>query len=198
MNVASLIAKRKLKVTGIIHVGGHYAEEDQLYLRAGVDKRMYFEPVYENFAELKKRVQPGAILHNVALGSENKTGEMFIESANQGESCSLLEPLEHLKQYPNITFDSRQIVDVCRLDSFETTGFNFLVLDVQGYELEVLKGAIHALDHIDYVLSEVNFVEMYRGCVLFAELSEWLAVRGLKFKQKEMCTENWGEAFYSR
>jgi FkbM family methyltransferase len=54
----------------------------------------------------------------------------------------------------------------------------FLKIDVQGYELEVLRGAAEMLAHVEVVLTEVNYIEIYRGVPLAAEVIGWLAARG--------------------
>jgi FkbM family methyltransferase len=55
---------------------------------------------------------------------------------------------------------------------------DFLKIDVQGYELEVLKGAERVLARIEVVFTEVNHLEVYAGVPLAAELIGWLAERG--------------------
>lgn len=195
MNFASLNVKHNLRVTGIIHVGAHYGEEDQMYIRAGVERRMYFEPIAANFAELERRVS-GASLYRFAIGATRGTAEMYVETANQGESCSLLAPDHHLVQYPHITFEEREWVVVKRLDDFDTREFNFLVVDVQGAEADVFLGAQDTLGHIDYILTEVNKVPMYAGCALFDEISVALQCYGFYLADIEWCTETWGNAFF--
>ncbi len=53
-----------------------------------------------------------------------------------------------------------------------------LKLDVQGYELEALKGCEDLLDSFSYVYAEGSFVELYEGQVLAGDLVAWLRERG--------------------
>jgi len=53
-----------------------------------------------------------------------------------------------------------------------------LKLDVQGFELEALKGCEALLTRFGHVYVEVSFFPLYEGQVLAAELIEWLAARG--------------------
>jgi hypothetical protein len=55
-----------------------------------------------------------------------------------------------------------------------------LKLDVQGYELEALKGCDDLLNRFSYVYAEGSFVELYRGQVLADDLIAWLRRRGFK------------------
>ncbi len=56
---------------------------------------------------------------------------------------------------------------------------SLLKLDVQGYELNVLKGAETTLQHVDAVLAEVNLLDIHAGAPLLAELVVWLQAHGL-------------------
>ena len=70
------------------------------------------------------------------------------------------------------------------------TGFgrpDFLKLDVQGYELEVLKGAPNALAAAEVVLLEVNLIPINRGAPLLAETVAFMAARG--FRVYDICSE---------
>ena len=58
--------------------------------------------------------------------------------------------------------------------------FNFINIDVQGYELEVLKGARNTIESIDLILSEINKEEMYKGCAKVEDIDEFLAELGFQ------------------
>lgn len=64
------------------------------------------------------------------------------------------------------------------LDSLATEGAfpsaDFLKLDVQGYELEVLKGAARILEQAEVVLLETSLVPINSGCPSFAEVVAFL------------------------
>ena len=69
-------------------------------------------------------------------------------------------------------------------------------MDVQGYELEVLKGATESLKHIDYLMCEVNRAEVYEECCMIDELDSFLS--NYNFKRVETTWDGitWGDAFY--
>ena len=80
------------------------------------------------------------------------------------------------------TGESRTIlVDVRRLDDLVQAGELkppvLLKLDVQGYEMEVLKGCGELLDDLAYVYAEGSFVELYEGQTLADDLICWLRQR---------------------
>lgn len=217
MNFIDEIGKRSIKPVGLIHVGAHTCLEFRDYLAMSLDSVMLFEPLEDVFQGLRDNVNaslrdclngrfPNTILVNKALGSEVSRKEMWVEDTNPfgaGMSSSLLEPKLHTEQYPDIVFDKRRQVDVSTLDE-ELMGsrllYNILNIDVQGYELEVLKGASEALKNIEIIFIEVNAREMYKGCVLVGELDRFLEKHG--FKREETVwqyhngQETWGDAIY--
>ena len=73
---------------------------------------------------------------------------------------------------------------VVRATPFERA--DFLKLDVQGYELEVLKGADHVLRSVEAVMMEVNLIAVYEGAPLADEAVAFMAARG--FRVYDVCT----------
>jgi hypothetical protein len=66
-----------------------------------------------------------------------------------------------------------------RLDDIpEVTNIDLLKIDVQGGELGVIKGAERHLKNAVMVLTEVEFVEMYSGQPLFADIDAELRRQG--------------------
>ena len=190
--------KYNMDIKGIIHIGGHHGQEFKTYEENNISNVVFFEPVPTTFKILEQNVGNKAILHNVALGNENKKIEMFIETANQGQSSSILEPGIHTRQYPHITFDSKLEVDMVRLDGFLTDPdkYNFINIDVQGYELEVMRGAIKTLENIDYIMSEVNRDEVYINCSKVDELDKFLAEFHFVRVETTWDGMTWGDALY--
>jgi FkbM family methyltransferase len=189
-----------IKIQGVIHVGGHYGQEIEMYQKCGISEGHFFEPQLKPFEVLTTKCNNfGYKCYNVALGSTEQILEMHIEESNEGQSSSLLEPVLHLKEYPNITFNKKIQVPVKTLDSFNIQGCNFLNVDVQGYELEVLKGAVKTLSCFDLICLEVNRAELYKGCPLIEDLI--LFLKNMFILQKVVWYEgyrDWGEAVFTK
>ena len=189
-------------VTGVIHVGAHSGQEYEDYiLNFGHIKTHWFEPSSKSFSKLKSRISGagGVKLYNFALGKEFGKIQMWEDEGNDGKSSSLLEPKEHLNEWEHIKFKRGEFVEVRTLDSFLITDSNVLVLDVQGYELEVLKGAKKTIEsRINHIFLEINQKEMYSNCPTVSEISNFL--EELRFEQKEIWwTENsWGDGYWRR
>lgn len=187
-----------MNITGIIHVGAHYGEEIPEYISNGISDIIVFEPLSECFDVLsQKSLNLNANIegHQVALGSYKGTALMHL-SDNQQQSSSILKPKVHLTHHPHVKFQGNEEVEVNLLDNFDTKKYNFLNMDVQGYELEVLKGSIETLKHIDYVYCEVNRDEVYEGNAYVEEIDDFLFNYEMKRVETSWIGEIWGDALY--
>lgn len=203
IRLQDLIAKHNIKITGIIHAGAHHGQEYDDYKASGVEKIIFIEPCYPAFKVLKEKFlnTNGVILVHSALGAYNGEAEMNVEVANTGQSNSILKPKKHLEQFPSITFPLTEMVKMQRLDDLMATVqddhvYNFLNMDVQGYELQILKGAGRILDTIKYVYTEVNTDEIYENCARMEEIDQFL--KDFDRVETNMAGGNWGDAFYIR
>ena len=64
---------------------------------------------------------------------------------------------------------------------------DFLKLDVQGYELEILKGATTLLKHTEFVLMETSFIPINKGCPLILEVMTFMNSMG--FRILDFCSQ---------
>lgn len=178
----------------MIHVGGYDGNEEHWY-RQWAARSVWFEPLPQLCAGLKAA---GLDAHQFALGSAPGVAKFHLSASLQ--CCSLLEPTGHLEQYPHFPFDGTIDVEVRTLDSFGLTGFDTLVIDVQGYELEVLRGAERTLRDIRIVYCEVAIFELYRGGALFHEIHRHLSPEfeflGIDFM--DGIGKGWGDALFVR
>ena len=190
--------KYNMNITGIVHVGGHHGEEIEDYINEGIQNIIIFEPLLNNFQILQKKCEKlnaDIVGHQIALGSEKKIVEMYV-SSNDALSSSILKPKIHLTQYTDILFDEKETVEVNLLDNYETDNCNFLNMDVQGYELEVLKGGIKTLENIDYVYCEVNRDEVYENNAYIEDIDKFLSDLNFERVVVEWTGETWGDALY--
>lgn len=192
------------KIKNVIHVGAHYGEEVPFYKENGSDC-ILFEPHPDSYSLLENKFSDdeSVILVNKALGSKEETKTLNIETANEGQSSSMLKPDMHLKYYPHIVFEDTKVVDQITLDSYmrgidNREEYNFINIDVQGYELEVFKGADQTLNHVDYIMSEVNWESLYEDCVMMEDLDKFLENYGFRKIYLVKTPYGWGDAFYEK
>lgn len=180
-----------LKIKGVIHIGGHTGEEIPFYLDRGW-RVAIFEPYKETFDQIVE--SEFVKKYNVALGPKKDMVKLNI--ASNYASSSILKPKLHLYEHPHVNFNSVIEVPQETLDSYSFYEYNMLNIDVQGYELEVLRGSVETFKHIDCIYIEVNDRELYENCVLLKELDYWLSKHNFYRTITEMTRHGWGDAIY--
>lgn len=193
-----LIEKYKLNITGIIFIGANRGQYVNYFLDI-TDKLVCFEPVKENFEHLKNYASEKVKIFNCGLGDENKTLPIFV-SSNEGQSCSFLRPKDHLLDYPHVKFTHTEDCEMKKLTNFqkEINGCNYIDIDVQGFEFEVLIGAGALLEKIDYIYMEVNRSETYENNKQVEKIDEYLKNYNLVRVQTHWEARTWGDALYVR
>ena len=142
-----------------------------------------FEPLSMHSAEFRKMAAawPDDMhLHTCALGATEGTATMHIMDyadassllpvTVEGQSEFKIKPVA-MQQVPLVPLDTLVLRDKLPLP-------DLLKLDVQGYELEVLRGSETCLRHARAVLCEVSFRAFYARQPLFPELLSFLTQRG--------------------
>lgn len=200
LNLKQLYEKYNMNITGIIHIGAHFGEEQEVYEKLNIGKIAYFEPVAKTFKKLNEKIGDNAVLFNYALGNDNKEIEMYVEEADAYGCSSILKPTDN---YKNVKFNYGEIVNMKRLDdiNFDFDDYNFMNIDVQGYELEVLKGSVKTLEHINYIMCEINRLTSekqleYVNCVLITELSDFLFKYGFELVEQNWAGISWGDGLF--
>lgn len=191
----------KIPLKGVFHVGAHYGQEIDIYEKLGIKDVIMFEPSKKNFEVLEQRVGSKATLVNLGLGSKHEFLDLNIEENNQGMSNSVLAPKLHKDQYPHIKFNSTEKIEVTTLDKWVSDSqssktHNILVMDVQGYEFEVLLGSQKTLQQIDLIICEVNRAELYKDCAFVVEIDVFLSYHGFTRVLTNWEGNTWGDAVY--
>ncbi len=142
-----------------------------------------FEPLAQHFEKFRAWTAPwpGDVrLHACALGPEERTATMHVMDFSDASSLLALNA-EGATEF-KIHEAASQSVPVVPLDQLVEREMlarpDLLKLDVQGYELEVLRGASACLRHARAVICEVSFREYYAGQPLFAEVVGFMREHG--------------------
>jgi FkbM family methyltransferase len=148
-----------------------------LYPRAAV---YAYEPLPRLARKLAKRfaAEPRVAVRPVALGSAPAVLTLnVLESAT---CSSLLPPSGILEKHADKPMGLAQAVDVAvaRLDAELATAPDVVKLDLQGFELEALKGLGELIAGVKAVLCEVSFIPMYQGQPLGPEVIAWMEGKG--------------------
>lgn len=199
----SLKKKYNMNITGVIHVGGHHGQELDEYLKDKDIKYItFFEADPDNFKILKNKIDNLQTNKEIfcihkGIGPFKCEMEMYRETENLGQSNSVLKPKLHTLQYPGIVFNNKIKIQIEPLDKYECSEvFNFLQIDVQGFELEVLRGSRKTLKNINWIMTEVNRDEMYENCCRVEELDEFLSKFSFRRTETNWIGGTWGDALY--
>jgi FkbM family methyltransferase len=193
MNLETLIETHRLKISGVIHMGGNTGEEIDIYHRCGIKRLIMFESL-EGII-INKDLIPVSEAYSCALGNMHGEADLYLSQPTT-ISSSIKKPKLHLKYYPGIRFPQIRKVPVRRLDEFNTYGCNFLKMDVNGYEMEVFEGAENTLNWIDYIYTKVYYEELYEGCPNLNDIDNYL--RSYERVETSYTKYGWGEALYLR
>jgi FkbM family methyltransferase len=160
---------------------GQYAEN----LRAcGYQGRIVsFEPLASAYSELERRAAavPQWATHRIALGDKAGTATFHVAGNSSSSSLLAMAP-RHVTSAPESAYVAEEQVEICTLDQVaselaEPGERIWLKLDVQGYELAVLRGADQILDQVDVVETELSLVELYEGQALLEDVMAHLTER---------------------
>lgn len=168
----------------LVDIGAHVGAWTHAALVVAPDRTVVaIEPSPDNSALLSSRfaADPRVLIHQCAITSTDDVSVGFhTYSSSDFNSIRPLAP-EIRDCYPDVT--EMAIVDVpaSTLDHLlRDDAIVLLKLDVQGGELEVLRGATESLARCLAVLIELNFVSHYDGDALFTELHFELKRRGFE------------------
>ncbi|MBX3390089.1 MAG: FkbM family methyltransferase [Phycisphaeraceae bacterium] len=140
-----------------------------------------FEPISTECEKLNQSASPGQRFLPYCI-ADGTVRTFYV--TNTGFTSSLYEPnTELLNAFNNLGELTRvqgtEQLQTKRLDDVsEVSDVHFLKLDVQGAELDVLKGAERTLKSVMLVYCEVEFLDMYKGQPLFGEIDSFLRTQG--------------------
>jgi len=187
------------QINGVIHVGAHLGQEVTLYNEYGINKIYLFEPQKKIFEKLNKNMKKHkhVCCYNFALGSENKLSTLNLSNSNFGLSSSILSPQLHLKVQPKIEFTETENIIIKRFDNLDILPLNFLTIDVQGFELEVLKGFGDLITDVEFIFTEINTKSLYKDNALVKDIDRYLSQFNFERIYTNIdCFKFYGDAFY--
>lgn len=178
---------KTLDVDGVLDVGANRGQFSLACIIALPSVPILaFEPIPHE-AELFCRIhqRSSVVLKRCALGDKNSTSTLHV--SKRADSSSLLPIGERqIAVYPETSEAGTIEVDVRVLDSFlpQVLGRNrqLLKIDVQGFELNVLRGGVEMLKLCQYVYAECSEVTLYEGQSLRPDVTAFLDEHGFSEK----------------
>jgi FkbM family methyltransferase len=204
---------------GALSIGGDQDPWLQL-VESGCAKVIGFEPIAEECERLNTSDQSsGSIKYLPYAIGDGK--EHTLNITNVPMTSSIFKPdsetldlFQHLGDLTQVV--KEEVISTKRLDDIAELGhIDFIKMDIQGAELMALEHAVETIKHTSVIQCEVEFVELYEGQPLFADVDTFLRSQGfcfLKFRYtmgrafkplamsanpyQSMCQTLWGDAVY--
>lgn len=201
LNYPAIFQRFGIPVVGVLHLGGFVGAEDATYRSMGFTDRLFVEAQPDTFEILRRQLADGgARCENTAICDRKGTAEFHV--LENGQSSSLLPPLEHLKIYPTIrqtrtiTVPTTTIDDLVAQEEYRDMRFNFINIDLQGAEMMAFRGGARTLQHIDAINAEICFDQLYDGTPHVRDVDAFLGAYGFTRVDTVSAHRTWGDGFY--
>ena len=161
-----------------LDVGGNIGNYSELILHETSSKVIMFEPLNFVMDEARNRLQKfenRVEFINKGVGAISEQKEINF-NPNSTEHASFAKSVNQIDYLAN---ESKALIDVVSLDDFcsnnNITHIDFIKIDTEGFELEVLKGAKKVISDIKpkYIQVENNWHQLFMGSSIF-QISELL------------------------
>jgi FkbM family methyltransferase len=183
----------------ILHIGAHECEEATDYANGGFNDVIWIEG---NPSIVKKMKDKYNIYEAIISDSDGSIVDFII--TNNGQSSSILELEEHLREHPHIHEVARIPLKTITVDTLlknnniAPENIRFVNIDIQGAELLALRGMQSVLIHAKYIYLEINEKYLYRNCALIGDIDSFLLAWGFKRVETKMTEHGWGDALYQK
>jgi FkbM family methyltransferase len=179
-------------IKGIIHVGANVGQERTTYAKHDLNV-VWIEPIPEVFERLKANLREFPKQRACNYVATDKDGELVTlhVASNDGGSSSILPLERHQEMWPDVVYDrdiilkSITLASLVEQENIDMRQYDALLMDTQGSELLVLKGAVPLLSRFRYVKTEVADFASYQGCCLVGEMNAFLSQHGFSQYHKQ-------------
>lgn len=171
----------------VVDIGAYHGEWTKL-----------FKDIYPttNILMIEGQDEKETILRESCTYHENKVFlEMALLGATDDETVRFIEMETGSSVFEEASPHKRQYVEkkLKTLDSVlkkypRFTKIDFLKLDVQGYELNVLNGASKALGRTEFVLMETSLIPINQGCPIFSDVILFMTEHD--FRLLDFCSQS--------
>lgn len=173
-----------LPLATVVDVGANVGQFSLLVRALHPDAQIVaFEPLPDAAERYRQVFQNDTktVLHEAAISPERGTATMHISAS--ADSSSLLPISDRQSElFPGTEEVGTTDVEVGPLDAFVTPDQvgapAMLKIDVQGFELEVLRGSAALLPAFSYVYVEASFEALYEDQALFDDVAAFLKQQG--------------------
>lgn len=173
-------------VKGVIHIGANYGQERELYAGHGL-RVLWVECLEDVFDKLRENLRgyPRQKAARALLTDKEGQEYFFNVSDNEGAaSSSIFDFADHKRLWPEVRMTktvqlrSATLPALLAQEGIAGSEFDALVMDTQGSELLILKGAEQMLGSFKFVKTEAADFEAYQGGCVLMEMDAFLKAAG--------------------
>jgi FkbM family methyltransferase len=184
--------------TGVIHIGANVGQERNHYKKYNVKKILWVESDPNTFRQLKKNIKPyknQKALNYLLTDKKKKLQKLNISNFGANAS-SIFDFSTHKEMHPKVKFinkillNSSTLIDMIKKEKIKLKNYNTLVLDTQGSELLILKGAAKILNEFKYIKLETSDFEIYKNAPTLKVVSRFLKIYNFVEVKKIKIDEN--------
>lgn len=171
------LKKREFQCNHFLDVGAHEADVSKMAISFFPNATIYMvEPLEEMRPQLENfcKKNPKSRLFNFAVGAENSKQELNIFN-DLGWSGFMDNDVQAQYKKKSRTVEIRTIDDLIRNKEMEIP--DLVKLDVQGFELEVLKGASSLFGKTELFIMEVSLQNKHKSVPLIADVIAFMKER---------------------
>ncbi|HKQ80513.1 MAG TPA: FkbM family methyltransferase [Blastocatellia bacterium] len=191
------------KASGVIHVGANSGQERNLYGKHNLDV-IWIEPIPDVYMSLKQNLEgfPRQHAFQRLITDRDDAEYTFHISNNDGKSSSIFDLDLHKEIWPTVSFQESIRLKGMTLASFaqkegiDMNRYDALVLDTQGSELLVLKGASTLFTYFKYIKTEAADFESYAGCCKVEDIDSLLKQFGYVKRRQDKFASKAGVGSY--
>ena len=194
-----IFERLNVHIKGIIHVGMWDFVEYGCYTKLVGNNVIGIEANPQVYKDMAKPVADkwGFKCFNEFLSDKDKEVRDFYFA---GEGSSLYKGQPQWNKNVSIKVQTKTLATVIEENNIDMNGYDFLNIDAEGAEFDVLKGFEKYLDYINVIDLETSYDDRHRSGADHNTIVQWLSERG--FELKEMSdsyqSQNWGDSVFSR
>ena len=187
-------------IKGIIHVGLWDLAEKDCYTKLVGTKVIGVEANPQVFEQMSKPVadERGYTIFNECL-CDVDGAEMKFYLAGHGSSLHR-GPAQWGKN-ESITVKTKTLATMMDENELDPTEYDFLNIDAEGSELDILKGYERYLENVNVIDLETSIDDRHLSGCSHNAIVEWLGQRGFKLREASSDSyqrEGWGDAVFVR
>jgi len=191
------------EVSGVIHVGANLGQERALYGKHNLNV-IWIEPIPDIYEKLKQNLEefPRQRAFQYLITDRDDAEYAFHISNNNGQSSSIFDLNLHKEIWPTVGYQgtiklkSLTLASFAQNEGIDMILYDALVLDTQGSELLVLKGAAALAPCFKYIKVEAADFDSYAGCCKVEDIDSLLARFGFVKRRQDVFASKAGIGSY--